>query len=113
MPSASGVFTQVESADSGASWQEPTTAATEAASENGPYSSFGSVWLADGDLSAPYIATGAPYVVTGLTIIDDVPFAAGINEALPVDSHQLQSANAVAGNTTEVWAVGYGIFRRR
>jgi hypothetical protein len=105
-------FTQVESADSGASW-DIYDGAYQAANENSPYSNFGSVWLPNGNLSAPYIADGAPYVVTGLAIIDDVPFAAGINEALPTDKQELQSANAVAGNATEVWAVGYGIFRRR
>ena len=104
-------YTQVESADSGASWSV-YNGAYPANYENGA-SSFSSVWLPAGNLSAPYIAAGAPYVVTGLTIIDGLPFSAGINEALPADRQGLQSANAVAGNATEVWAVGHGIFRRR
>ena len=109
---AVGGFTQVESSDSGASWAV-YDGAQDVNSANGFSWIFRSVWLPDGDLSAPYIAADAPYVVTGLTVINGVPFAAGIHEALPADSQGLQLANAVAGNATEVWAVGYGIFRRR
>ena len=104
-------YTQVESADSGASWSI-YNGAYPTNYENGA-SSFSSVWLPAGTLSAPYIADGAPYVVTGLTLVGHLAFAAGINEALPADSQGLQSAIAVAGNATEVWAVGHGIFRRR
>jgi hypothetical protein len=98
--------------NSGASWSI-YDGAYDIVAADANYSTFHSVWLPDGTFSAPYIAAAAPYVVTGLTIADDLAFAAGINEPLPTDSHGLGSANAVAGKATEVWAVGYGIFRRR
>ncbi len=101
------VYTQVESLDSGATWQvysgnDSNTSRT--------YSNFSSVWVPDG-LSETFIAAGnSTYVVRGFTR------AGGENgyEDLPAVGLGLQStAMAVAGNATEVWAVGAGIFRRR
>ena len=105
------VYTQIESIDYGANWlvhsgNDGNTSRT--------YSNFTSVWVPDA-LSAPFIAAGnSTYVVRGFTSHGPSTNGDGDYEDLPAAGLGLQSAvMAVAGNATEVWAVGAGIFRRR
>jgi hypothetical protein len=100
-------YTQIESTDSGANWNVHSG---DDGNTSRTYSSFSSVWVPDA-LSEPFIAAGSStYVVRGFT-------RAGGDEGyedLPAAGLGLQStAMAVAGNATEVWAVGAGIFRRK
>ena len=103
-------YTQVQSDDSGASWS------AFKGLYGGGYgshtdSNFTSVWIPPDHLSSPYIADGT-YIVTGAVSTGGLIFAGGYYEDLPAAGLGLQSsAFALAGNATELWAVGAGIFR--
>jgi hypothetical protein len=103
-------YTQVQSDDSGASWSVYTG---ESLVNNRPYSNFIGVWVPAGLVAAPYVAAdGAPYVIAGPVATDGMIFAGALYEDLPAAGLGLQpSVRAFAGNATELWAVGAGIFR--
>jgi hypothetical protein len=102
-------FNQVESADGGATWRVECGRNDTTIRD----SDFANVWVPDAQ-SAPFIAANAPYVVRNLNCdFTGTPLGEGW-EQLPSPTVGLQSsALGVAGNATEVWAVGTGIFRRR
>jgi hypothetical protein len=102
-------FNQVESIDGGATWRVECGRNDTTIRD----SDFASVWVPDAQ-SAPFIAANAPYVVRNLNCdYTGTPLGEGW-EQLPTPTVGLVSdALGVAGNATEVWAVGLGIFRRR
>jgi hypothetical protein len=102
-------FNQVESTDGGATWHVECGRNDTSIR----YSDFASVWVPDAQ-SAPFIAANAPYVVRSLSCDYTGTPVIETWDQLPSPTVGLQSsALAVAGNATEVWAVGTGIFRRR
>jgi photosystem II stability/assembly factor-like uncharacterized protein len=102
-------FNEVESTDGGATWRVDCGRNDTRVRD----SDFASVWVPDAT-SSPFIAANASYVVrlldcdyTGMPSIET-------SEPLPSPTVGLQSSVlALAGNATEVWAVGTGLFRRR
>jgi photosystem II stability/assembly factor-like uncharacterized protein len=101
-------FTEAESDDGGATWQ----GGCGRNDNNARFTDLGSVWVPDAQ-SAPYIAADAPYVVRLLICDDTHKPSIETWEALPTPDLGLQSTvSALAGNATEIWAVGTGIFRR-
>jgi photosystem II stability/assembly factor-like uncharacterized protein len=105
-------YTEIESTDAGATWYVHCGSDDDTGDQ---YSGFSGVWVPDAQ-SAPFIAAGnAPYVVRGVSSTNGGPGpeANESSEELPLAGLGLQSgAVAVAGNATEVWAVGAGVFRR-